>query len=145
MRFIERYSWLHVFIISLIGAGLIAAAAHFFMPGEFTARSSLLLNDRPDIIASLASPDGGAANVGPALERLQAILISRTIRERIIEQLSLKEKFQTDEGETLEALTDMSVIKNIGQDGLAITVTVGGYFAPDLPQLGHPIPSDRNR
>ncbi|MFW5867916.1 MAG: hypothetical protein ACOCX2_08880, partial [Armatimonadota bacterium] len=145
MRFIERYNWLHVFIISVIGAGLIAAGAHFFLSGEFTATSSLLLNDRPDILGTLATADGGAAGDQPSLERMQAILVSREIRERIIEQLSLKEKMGVDGGEALEALTEMSVIKPIGQDGLSITVTMGGYFAPNLPQLGYELSMEEAR
>lgn len=146
MRFIERYNWIHVLIISVLGAGLIAAGAHFFLPGTFTARSSLLLNDRPDILATVASGSGGAAaRSGPSLERLQAILVSREIRDRIIEKLDLVEKLDEDPGDVLEALTELSVIKAIGQDGISITVTMGGYFAPNLPQLGFPLSIEEAR
>ncbi|MFO8082168.1 MAG: hypothetical protein R6V07_17955 [Armatimonadota bacterium] len=144
MRFIERYNWLHVFFFSLIGAGLIAAGAHFMLPGKFTASSSLLLNDRPDILGSLASADGAAAD-RPSLERLQAILVSREIRDRIIERLSLSDALGVDHDETLEALTEMSAIKAIGEDGLSVTVRMPGYFAPDLPRPGYHLSMDEAR
>lgn len=143
MRLIERYNWIHVFIISVLGAALVAAVVHFFLPGKFTAHTSLLLNDRPDILAGLASADAPAGR--PSLERLQAILVSRAVRDRIIEELSLIEKLQVDRGEALDALTNMSVIKAIGQDGISIDVTVGGYFAPRLPSFGHPISIEEAR
>src|SRR6056297_3193206 len=113
MRLIERYNWMHVFITSIIGAALIATGVHFMLPGHFTARSSLLLNDGPDILGAVASQEQAAPEPA-SIERLQAILVSREIRERIIEETSLQEKFEVDRGETLEALTEMSVIKPIG-------------------------------
>ncbi len=143
MRFIERYNWIHVLITSIVGAGLIATAAHFLLPASFTARSSLLLNDRPDILATLASPQG--TEDGPSLERLQAIIVSRRIRERIIEKTSLTEKLGEDSGETLDALTEMAVIKPIGSDGISIEVTTGGYFAPNLPKPGYSLSVEEAR
>lgn len=146
MRFIERYNWIHVLLFSAIGAAIVAAAVHFLLPGKFTSRASLLLDDRPDILATVApGGTGGASTDGPSLERLQAILISREIRERIIEQLSLMEKMHVDQGEALEALTEMSVIKNIGQDGMSVTVTLGGYHAPKVPQWGYPLSMEEAR
>ncbi|MGI5818704.1 MAG: hypothetical protein ACOX9R_11475 [Armatimonadota bacterium] len=144
MRLIERYTWMHVLIVSVLGAGLIAAAAHFFLPGKFTATSSLLLNDRHDILATIAG-DGGATPDQPSLERLQAILVSREIRGRIIDRLSLIERLRLDRGEALEALTEVSAIKNIGQDGISVAVTLGGYFAPNLPQPGYPLSIEQAR
>lgn len=145
MRFIERYTWIHVLIFSVIGAALIAAAAHFLLPGKYTARSSLLLNDRPDVLAGLASMDGAGPADGPSLARLQAILVSREIRERIIEELDLQEKLGLDQGKTLEALTEMSTIKAIGEDGVAISVTMGGYHAPNVPQWGYAVSMEQAR
>jgi len=145
MRFIERYNWVHVFIISVLGAGLVAAAAHFFLPGKFTAQSSLLLNDRVDILAGVAAAPGAAPAAEPSLERLQAILASRTVRERIIEKLSLTDTLDVDPGDALEALTEMSLIKAIGQDGISVQVTTGGYFVPRLSNFGYPIPIEDAR
>ncbi|MBD3292654.1 MAG: hypothetical protein GF393_06990 [Armatimonadia bacterium] len=145
MRFIERYNWLHVLIISVLGASLIAAGAHFFLPGVFTAQSSLLLNDRPDILATVGSSSGGTTADGPSLERLQAILVSREMRDRIIDELDLTEKLDEDRGDVLEALTELSVIKAIGEDGISISVTMGGYFAPNWPQYGYPISIEEAR
>ena len=34
MRLIERYNWIHVFIISVLGAALVAAVVHFFLPAS---------------------------------------------------------------------------------------------------------------
>ena len=143
MSFIERYNWFHVFIISLLGAGLIAAGAHFFLSGNFTASSSFLLSDRPDILANLVSADGGADQ--PSLERLQAILVSRELRGRIIDRLSLAEKMKVNRAEALDALNEMASVRNIGQDGISITVTTSGYFAPNLPQRGHPLSMEQAR
>ena len=143
MRFIERYTWIHVLITSVIGAGLVAVAAHFVLPARFTAHSSLLLDDRPDIIATLASADGNAG--ATSLDRLQAILVSREIRLRIIEKTALTEKLEVDEGYALDALTAMSTIKSIGQDGISIDVTAGGFFAPGIPTLGYPLSVEEAR
>ncbi|NLO07298.1 MAG: hypothetical protein GX131_15830 [candidate division WS1 bacterium] len=138
MRLIERYNWFHVLIVSLLGGVLIGAAAHFLLPGYFTASSSLLLNDRPDILATVA-PTAEAAAAGPSLERLQAILVSRALRERIIEKHSLEQKLQVNLGEALDALLEMTSIRAIGADGVSVTVTAGGYFAPRIPFWGYPV------
>ncbi|GEM_PF-5934243 len=140
MRFIERYNWLHVFVISVLLSLLVAAVVHFMLPGKFTAQSSLLLNDRPDVLAGVSDTPGAAPQTGPSLARLQAVLASRTMRERIIQKLSLGETLKANEGDTHEALTRMSSIKAIGEDGISVEVTVGGYFAPHIPNFGHPIP-----
>ncbi len=139
MRFIERYNWLHVFVISVLLSLVVAAAVHFMLPGKFTAQSSLLLNDRPDVLAGVSATPEAAAPAGPSLPRLQAILASNTMRERIIQELALSETLEADQGDTHEALTKMSSIKAIGEDGISIEVTVGGYFAPRIPNFGHPV------
>ena len=134
MRFLESFTWVHVFIVSLLAALLVGAAVYFFLPGSYTAASVLLMEDRPDPLA-VASGDGFAE--GPSLERINAILASRTLRERVSTRLSLPERMGLSEVDALGALTEMVSIRTIGNDGVRITVTVGGFVEPRVALLGH--------
>ncbi|MGC9318608.1 MAG: hypothetical protein ACP5KN_11325, partial [Armatimonadota bacterium] len=144
MRLLERFTWLHVLIISLIGAGLVGAIVHFTRPGAFTATSSLLLSDRPDIVAGIGG-DSSAADSGPSLERLQAILVSRALRERVAEKVKLAETLNARRVDAVEMLLHNTTVKAIGEDGLTMTVTTHGYARPRFAMLGYPVTFERAR
>ncbi len=139
MRLLERFTWLHVLIISLIGGALVGVAVHFMQPGTFTTTTSVLLNDRPDILATVVSGAGASGSSPISLERLKAILVSRALRERVADELSLTDKMGLGKADVIEALMGMTTVKSIGEDGLSVTVTVGGYAAPHYAILGTPL------
>lgn len=143
MRLIERLNWLHVLIFSLIGGALVGAAVHYTRPGAFTASSSLLLSDQADPIATVSQSQAGAS--GPSLERLKAVLVSRALRQRVMRQLDLTSRLHLDEADTIEYLLQVGTIKDIGQDGLTLTVTVGGYSAPRFAVFGPPLSLEEAR
>lgn len=136
MRLLESFTWIHVLVVSVIVTGLVAAAVHFSLPGRYTATSSVLIESRPDPLAAVT---GDAEAAVPSLERMRAILMSRAIRERISDKLSLPEKLRLSRMETLDALNEMTTLRDIGQDGVTVTVTVGGYAAPRAALLGYPL------
>jgi hypothetical protein len=100
------------------------------------------LDDRPDAVARVTA-EGGAEV--PSLQRMKAILMSRALRERISEKLSLPEKLNLSEAEAVRALVEMSALKDIGQDGVSVTVTIGGFVAPRVAYLGYPLGFDEAR
>lgn len=145
MRLIERLTWFHVLLISVVGAVLVGAIVHFTRPGAYVASTTLLLNDRPDLLAGMASATGGAGDPGPSLARIQAILVSREIRSRIVKELGLAELFDVPELEAQQVLLEMTSLKTIGDDGIDITVTAYGYARPRLAILGYPVSFERAR
>ncbi len=146
MRLLESFTWLHVLVISIIGGVLGGVVVQFGRPGAFTADSSLLLSDRPDVLAGGATgPASAAAAVAPSLHRLQAILVSRALRERVADRLGLAQKLGADKGEVVKHLLDITTVKSIGEDGISITVTVRGYADPRLAFLGYPISFEEAR
>jgi len=145
MRLLESFTWLHVLVISIIGGVLVGVVVQFGLPGTFTADSSLLLNDRPDVLAGGTAASAGAASATPSLDRLKAILVSRALRERVADRVGLAQKLGADRGELVKHLLDITTINSIGEDGISITVTVRGYADPRLAFLGYPISFEEAR
>ena len=136
MRLLESMTWLHVLIISVIGGVIVAAAVHSARPGIFVADTTVLLSDRPDPLAGVTAGEPAA---GASLERLKAIASSRTVRERVIDALDLESKLDTDKAELVERLLKITSIRDIGQDGMLIVVTLRGYADPRFAVLNFPI------
>ncbi len=136
MRLLESMTWLHVVIISAIGGVIVAAAVHFARPATFVADTTVLLNDRPNPLAGVTADESGAQT---SLERLKAIVISRTLRERVIDALDLPSKLNTDKRELIDRLLHITSIRDIGQDGMIIAVTLRGYADPRFAVLNFPI------
>lgn len=136
MRLLESFTWVHVFIVSLAVTGLVAAAVHVALPGTYTASSSLLLEDPPEPLATVA---GDADATGPSLERMKAILVSRALRERVSDSLSLPETLEVSRAEALDALSEMTSLRDIGQDGVTVTISIGGFFEPRVALRGNPL------
>lgn len=142
MRLLESFTWFHVLIVSLIVAGAIAGAVQVLMPGSYSATSSLLIHDRPDALAAVTSE---GEDTGPSIARMRAILASRAVRERISDRLSLQETMSASQIDTLDAIAEMTSFRDIGSDGIAVTVSVGGFIYPRLALLGHPISYEQAR
>ncbi len=139
MRLLESFTWLHVLVVSIIGGVLVGVVVQYGRPGTFTADSSLLLTDRPDVLAGAAAAPAGTTAGGPSLHRLTAILVSRALRERVADRLGLAQKLGLDKAELVKVLLDMMTVKAIGEDGISVTVTVRGYVNPRVPALGYRI------
>lgn len=131
MRFFERFTWLHVLLLSALVAGLAGAVTYFGRPASYTATSSLLLSDRPDIISGMVAGTG-EATTGPALERLTVVMTSRSLRRKLVERFELADKFKLPAAEAVDALGAMAAIKAMGADGLTVTVTCRGYRVPAM-------------
>ncbi len=131
MRFFERFTWLHVLLLSALVAALAGAVTYFGRPATYTATSSLLLSDRPDIISGMVAGTG-EATTGPALERLTVVMTSRSLRRKLVERFELADKFKLPAAEAVDALGAMSATKAMGADGLTVTVTCRGYRVPAL-------------
>jgi len=129
-------TWLHVLILSVIGGVVVAAAVHFTRPGTFVADTTVLLSDRPDPLAGVTA---GQPAAGASLERLKAIATSRTVRERVIDVLDLSSKLGTDKAELIDRLLKITSIRDIGEDGMVIAVTLRGYADPRFAWLNFPI------
>jgi len=125
----DRLRWWHVFALSIIGACLVAGVIFFTRPATYAATASLLLNDQPDVLASLTSNSGDA--VGTEQERISTILASRQIRDRLVEKYALDDKLQVDKDFAAEMLSYMTHIISQG-GGLTITVSCRGYRKPQL-------------
>lgn len=148
MRRFESFTWLHVLIISAIGGLLVAAVVHFLRPGAFTAESSLLLSDRPDVTAGITgaaatTPTAGAT--ASSVERLKAVVVSRVVRERVVDKLRLAERARLQKAEVVRDLLKIATVKSIGEDGFTITVTVRGYANPRLAFFGYPFSYEEAR
>ncbi len=136
MRLIESMTWLHVLIISAIGGVIVAAVVHFTRPGIFVADTTVLLSDRPDALAAVTA---GEPEAGASLERLKAIAISRTVREQVIDALDLQNRLNTDKAELINRLVKITSIRDIGEDGMVIAVTLRGYADPRFAFFNFPI------
>lgn len=147
MRRLESFTWLHVLIISAIGGLLVAAVVHFLRPGSFTAESSLLISDRPDVTAGIAGAAGAQSATANAasVERLKAIVVSRAVRERIVDKLDLAERANLSKAEMVRDLLKLAGVKAIGEDGFTITVTMRGYANPRLAFFGYPLTYEEAR
>lgn len=147
MRRFESFTWLHVLIISALGTLLVAAAVHFLRPGSFTAESSLLISDRPDVTAGIAGAANAQAAAPPAssVERLKAIVVSRAVRERIVDKLQLAERARLSKAEVVRDLLNIATVKAIGEDGFTITVTMRGYANPRFAFFGYPFTYEEAR
>ena len=131
MRFFERFTWLHVLLLSALVAALAGAVTYFGRPASYTATSSLLLSDRPDIISGMVAGSAGATS-GPALDRLTVVMTSRSLRRKLVERFELADKFKLPAAEAVDALGSMSATKAMGADGLTVTVTCRGYRVPAM-------------
>ncbi|MCD6361023.1 MAG: hypothetical protein J7M38_09175 [Armatimonadetes bacterium] len=129
MRFFERFTWLHVFIVSALVAVAVAVLTWFGRSASFTATSSLLLSDRPDIVSGMVAGSGQPAP-GRDLDRLLTVLHSRSVRLALVERFNLAEKLELTTPEAVDMLAHMSSIKALGADGIVISVTCRGYRAP---------------
>ena len=139
MRIFERFTWLHVLLISLLVAALVGVAAYHARPRSYRATASLLLSDRPDIVSGMvAGTNQATPPQAPALERMRVILTSRSLRKGLVDQFKLAERFHVTATEAVDALGGMTQVKLIGEDGLTVTVACQGYRAPRLA-LGYPL------
>lgn len=140
MRRLESFTWLHVLIISAIGALLVAAAVRYLRPAIFVAEASLLISDRPDVTAGIAGGGTGAeASATPSVERLKAIVVSRSVRARIVDVLKLEERMGLSKPELVRDLLEIADVKAIGEDGFVLAVTVRGYANPRIAPFGYPL------
>lgn len=146
MRRLESFTWLHVVLISAIGGALIAAAVHFLRPGIFTAESALLISDRPDVTAGIAGSAGAAgAAGGPSVERLKAIVVSRAVRERVVDSLKLEQLTGLSKPELVRDLLKLATVQAIGEDGFTLTATVPGYADPRVVPFRYALSYDQAR
>ena len=125
----DRLRWWHVLALSFIGACLVAAVFFFTRPATYTATTSLLLNDQPDVLARLTNETGDPA--ATQQERLSTILASRQIRDRLVGEYNLDQKLHMDKDFAAETLSYMTDILSQG-GGLTITVSCRGYRKPRL-------------
>lgn len=132
MRFFERFTWLHVFLVSALIAVLAGVLTYFGRPAAFTGTGSLLLSDRPDIVSGVVTGSGQAPDAGRSIERLLTVLRSRSLRLALVQQFGLAEKLRVPETEAVDVLGQMSAIKALGADGITIAVTCRGYRVPRL-------------
>ncbi len=142
MRFLENFTWIHVLLTGLVIGGLVGLAVYFGLPGRYAASSSILLEEQADLLAAVSGDDGAD---GPSLERIEAILLSRAMRERVAEELSLAEKLDVSQTEAIDSLSEMVTFSRIGQDGLTIEITVDGYAAPRVAMRGYPLTFEQAR
>ncbi len=131
MRFFERFTWLHVFLVSALLAALAGLFTYFGRPASFTATSSLLLSDRPDIVSGMIAGSDQAL-VGPQLDRLRVIVTSRTLRLKLVKQFGLAEKLGVSPTEAVDVLGRMTTVKPMGEDGLTIAMVCRGFRKPRL-------------
>ncbi len=132
MRFFQRFTWLHVFLVSALVALLAGAYTYLGRPAAFTATASLLLSDRPDIVSGVVAGTGQAPEAARSIERLLNVLRSRALRLALVRQFQLDSKLGVPEGEAVELLGQMSMPKALGADGITIAVTCRGFRVPQL-------------
>ncbi len=127
-------SWRHVPLLSCITALIVGAVVRLAAPVKYTATTTLLLNERPDIVSSLSGANSdmpvtfsAVAGIGSlrssVQERLQTILESRSIRAELVKKYDLAGRLGMSEAEAIQALGDMTRIKVIGGTGLSVRVT----------------------
>lgn len=134
----EQPGWLKDLVLSLVGAVLAGVVVFLFLPLRFTAKSSILVSDRPDPLAGITGLLGAGTSVGGVgegltvsalggknrtLGRLKAILESSRVRMRLVRKYDLVRRLGVEESEVEDALAKMTAIKELYDVGLRIAVT----------------------
>lgn len=134
-QFLDWLNWRRIVELSLLGAALIGVAVFVFAPRRYSATTSLLLSERPDVMTTLTGQAaqslaaGGLVSFmgqGGPLARLEAIFQSRSIGMQLVHKHKLAQRLALDEEKTLGALAEMTRIKSLKQAGLKIGVTCRG-------------------
>ncbi len=134
-RFLDWLDWWRIVQASLLGAMLIGGTVFVFAPLRYSAGTSVLLSERPDVITALTGQAGESLaagglvsfmGAGGPLARLEAIFQSRSIRMQLVHKHKLTQRLALDEEKTLEALAEMTRINSLKQAGLNIGVTCRG-------------------
>jgi uncharacterized protein involved in exopolysaccharide biosynthesis len=137
----EKIHWRRILIRSAIGAAVVALITFLFLPLRFTTDVSLLLSDRPDVTATLTANLLGAAGVGagasgaisaasgllggsPAMDRLQTIVKSDAVAQRLVKKYDLARRWNASEMEAILQLQKVTDLKPLGSNGLQVTVTI---------------------
>ncbi len=123
-------------MLSLAGAMVVGGRVYVFMPLWYTASTSLLLSERPDMIAVLSetaestgrtpSLSNIVGGLPVELKRVEAILNSRRIATRLARKYGLSTGPGFDADQALATLSGMTKIKLLADVGVTIQVTCCG-------------------
>lgn len=136
--FWDRLTWAKLLTISLLGAVLAGALVYFFGEPQFQAKASLLVSDRPDVMAVIAGSSTTMAQAGTAgalsgllgtdaaLTRLRAVVDSDTVTRELVRKYKLVGHLGETENGAVEKLSRSTRVRPLQGVGLTISVTLGG-------------------
>ncbi|MFO7948319.1 MAG: hypothetical protein R6V19_16070 [Armatimonadota bacterium] len=139
-KILENLAVWHVLIIAFVGALLIGLLVAFLWPSTYRAYSSFLL---PDSRLNAASGAGQNVNLDVGdpqqkQDRLWTVIVSRSLRKKLVQKHDLDEKFGVEVGYAVDMLEYITRVETIGGGGLKIICTLTGSKQFPLG-LGHPL------
>ncbi len=129
-KVLQWLTWQRILLVAFGCAVLVGIIVYLFVPLRYSASASVLVSKPVSAPAGLQGLQGlaqlGLGNEGASLERIQAILKSRRLRNDLIEKHDLESKLQLSHEETLEWLRENTSIKTLGPDfaggGVGLTI-----------------------
>ncbi len=150
-RWWGQLSWRRVLLLCTVGAVLVGAYVYLFVPRRYSAMTSILLNEQPDVATSISlvaaaggSTSGsgtlgvlGLAGVGNQTQRLQEALRSRRLREQLLDKYSLRERLGVrSEDKALRWISKVTKIQDMGGGVPGVSSSVGLRITVSLPSSG---------
>ena len=159
--FLNALTLRKLFLIALLCAAVVGLYVFLFVPRLYQAQTSLLLNEHPDVVASLsqaaaseAAATGSAGALGlmggnlggnSEVQRLEAILQSRSVRDEVLAKEQLRERLNLQGQAGTAWMAKITKVKAVGSGligggvGLEISVTLPSS-ARVSEWLGKPYP-----